>query len=365
MRVDRLWLTDFRNYVTAELELDSQLTAVVGANGQGKTNLMEALAWLATLGSFRSATSEALIRSGQGAAFVRAEGDRAGRALLIEAEIAPKRHRVLVNRQRLARARDLLGILRVTVFTPEDLGLVKEGPAGRRQFLDTTLVALDARHDATVREVERVLRQRNALLRQVGGRLSAEDELTLEVWDAKLAAAGELLADARAEVVNQLRAEVARAYSQLAGTDVPIDLCYSAAWRPGLAAALAASRRADVARGVTLVGPHRDELEIWLAGMPARSHASQGEQRSLALSLRLAAHRLVTEAAGESPLLLLDDVFSELDPARCAALLRHLPPGQALLTSADRLPVGTRPQRVYRVENGRIAGVAADEGGWN
>jgi DNA replication and repair protein RecF len=364
VRVDRLWLTDFRNFGAAELDLAPQLTAVVGANGQGKTNLLEALAWLATLGSFRSAGSDALIRSGERAAFVRAEGKRAGRSLLIEAEIGPNRHRVLVNRQRLTRASDLLGILRVTVFTPDDLALVKEGPAGRRQFLDTTLVALDARHDATVREVERVLRQRNALLRQVGGRLSVEEELTLDVWDAKLAAAGEALAAARADLVDALRPELARAYGELAGSETPVELRYMSVWRPGLAEALSSGRRADLARGVTLVGPHRDELEISLAYMPARSHASQGEQRCLALALRLGAHRLVTEAAGEAPLLLLDDVFSELDPSRCAALLNHLPPGQALLTSADRLPTGSHPERIYRVDNGKLSEQAWGEAGW-
>src|SRR4051794_12430113 len=163
MQVERLWLTDFRSYATAELELGPGLTAVVGPNGQGKTNLLEALGWLATLSSFRGATADALVRSGAPAAYVRAEGHAAhravggaaasgpvgavtsepGRRLLVEAEITPRRHRVQVNRQRLARARDLLGVLRVTVFAPDDLVLVKGGPAGRREFLDATLVALD------------------------------------------------------------------------------------------------------------------------------------------------------------------------------------------------------------------------------
>lgn len=390
MQVERLWLTDFRSYASAELELGPGLTAVVGPNGQGKTNLLEALGWLATLTSFRGATSEALVRSGAPAAYVRAEGraphraddpaerdtDRpgepaeaspAGRRLLIEAEITPRRHRVQVNRQRLARARDLLGVLRVTVFAPDDLVLVKGGPAGRRDFLDVTLVSLDRRNDALVRDVERILRQRNALLRQCSGRLTPETELTLDVWDAKLAAAGEALAGARSDLVERLGPRVAGAYAQLAGPGAggegategggcpPVELTYVAPWQGmGLAEALLAGRTADVARGVSLVGPHRDELAVVLDGLPARSHASQGEQRCLALALKLAAHRLVTDAAGEAPLLLLDDVFSELDPNRCAALIRHLPPGQAVLTSADRLPAGAVPERTYRVDGGGL-----------
>jgi DNA replication and repair protein RecF len=406
MQVERLWLTDFRSYAAVELEMAPGLTAVLGPNGQGKTNLLEALGWLATLSSFRGATSDALVRSGAPAAYVRAEGhgvhrrgddppsgnldvlaeagaapgDGAGtrqdgtrgtargRRLLIEAEITPRRHRVQINRQRLGRARDLLGVLRVTVFAPDDLALIKAGPAGRREFLDTTLVALDHRNDALVHDVERILRQRNALLRQCGGRLGPETALTLDVWDAKLAPAGEALADARHALVERLAPGVGLAYAQLAGLDPPgpesptrcppVGLVYLAPWREmGLVAGLEGGRAADVARAVTLVGPHRDELSIELGGLPSRSHASQGEQRCLALALKLAAHRLVTDAVGEAPLLLLDDVFSELDPRRCAALIEHLPEGQAVLTSADRLPAGTRPERSYRVEDGQLRDV--------
>jgi DNA replication and repair protein RecF len=362
VRVQRLSLSDFRNYQSASVCLAPGLTVVLGSNGQGKTNLLEALHWLATLGSFRSASSDVLVRAGGSRAVLRLEGERAGRPMLVEAELSAGRHRVQVNRQRLTRSRDLLGVLRVTVFTPDDLALVKGGPSARRDFLDTTLVALDPRADGLLREVERVLRQRGALLRQVGGRLTAETELTLDVWDAKLAAAGDALGARRDDLVRRLAPEVAAAYRDLAGVEVPVELRYVAAWRSGgLAAALAAGRGADVARGVTSAGPHRDELELRLDGLPARTHASQGEQRSLALALRLGAHRLVTVATGEPPLLLLDDVFSELDPRRCAALLAHLPSGQALLTSADRLPPGSRPQRVYRVEAGRVTEITPDQ----
>jgi DNA replication and repair protein RecF len=360
MRVERVWLTDFRNYASLDVTLAPGLTAVVGANGQGKTNMLEALGWLATLDSFRGAVTDTLIRAGADRAILRAEGDAAGRRVLIEAELNRNgRHRVQVNRQRLTRARDLLGVLRTTVFTPDDLDLIKGGPGVRRGFLDTTLVAIDTRRDTTLREMEKILRQRNALLRQVGGRLDESARLTLDVWDEQLSVAGEAVADARAALVATLEPEVEKAYGELAATSVPVHLGYHAPWRSdGLAAALASHRKADLARAVSTVGPHRDEVVIALDGMAARACASQGEQRCLALALKLAAHRLVGEAAGSPPLLLLDDVFSELDPNRCEALLRHLPTGQALLTSADRLPAASRPERVYRVDAGTLAEVA-------
>jgi DNA replication and repair protein RecF len=206
-----------------------------------------------------------------------------------------------------------------------------------------------------VREVDRVLRQRNALLRQLGGRLGADAEVTLDVWDAKLADAGEALARARRDLVDQLGPLVSERYASLASAPTPVTLGYHPPWRErGLAASLAGGRAADVARGVSQIGPHRDDLSLDLGGAAARSHASQGEQRSLALALKLAAHRLVTERVGVPPLLLLDDVFSELDPRRRAALIELLPGTQSLLTSADRLPEGSHPDLVYRVDDGQI-----------
>ena len=356
MQLQRLWLTDFRSYASAEVSFAPGLTALLGDNGEGKTNLMEAVGYLATLSSFRGAPNEALVRHGAEQAVVRAEGEREGRSLLIEAEVrATGRGRVQVNRQRLGRARDLLGALRVTVFSPDDLELVKGGPAGRRRYLDDTVVSRQPKLDGVRSELDRVLRQRNALLRQAGGRLTPEIESTLVVWDAKLSSAGEALADARAELVAELAPVLAEAYDQVAGRPAAVEAVYAPPWRDqGLAAALADARRDELRRGVSLVGPHRDELELVLDGMPARTHASQGEQRSLALAMRLAAHRVVTDATGSAPILLLDDVFSELDPDRGAALLAHLPPGQTLLSSAAGLPPGAAPERVLRVEGGRV-----------
>jgi DNA replication and repair protein RecF len=357
VQLQRLWLTDFRSYPSAELAFAPGLTALLGANGEGKTNLMEAVGYLATLSSFRGAPNDALVRQGCATAVVRAEGEREGRSLLVEAEITTTgRGRVQVNKQRLSRARDLLGALRVSVFSPDDLELVKGGPAERRRYLDDALVARTPKLDVVRSDLDRVLRQRNALLRQAGGRLSPEVESTLVVWDSKLADAGEALADARAALVEALAPVLAEAYDQVAGRPAHVAVEYVAPWRAtGLAAALEAVRTDELRRGVSLVGPHRDELSITIDAMPARTHASQGEQRSVALALRLAAHRVVTDATGSPPVLLLDDVFSELDPERSAALLAHLPAGQTVLSSASGLPPGAAPELVLRVEHGTVS----------
>jgi DNA replication and repair protein RecF len=356
VRLERLWLRDFRNYAEAELAPAPGLTAVVGGNGEGKTNLLEAVAWLATLGSFRGAPTEALIRQGSATAVVRAEAVREDRRLLLEAELRLSgRDRVQINRQPLKRARDLLGAVRVSVFSPDDLTLVKGGPGERRRYLDDTLVAVHPRNDGLRSDLDRVLRQRNTLLKQSGGRLTPEVEATLDVWDAKLAETGEALASARDALVTRLEPVAAKAYDQVADTAAQVGLVYEAPWRAeGLAAALAGARRDDLRRGVSTVGPHRDEVVLAVNGLPARTHASQGEQRSLALALRLAAHEVVADAAGSAPVLLLDDVFSELDPDRSEALLAHLPPGQALLTTAGPLPAAAAPDLVVRVRAGRI-----------
>ncbi|HEX5268765.1 MAG TPA: DNA replication/repair protein RecF [Acidimicrobiales bacterium] len=357
MNIARLWLTDFRNYASAELAPDPDgLTVIRGANGQGKTNLLEAVGWLASLSSFRGAPREALVRTSAERAVVRAEGVREGRAVLVEAELARAgRDRVLVNRQPLRRTRDLLGAFRATVFSPDDLELVRGGPAARRELLDIALVFLAPRQDSLQSDVERVLRQRNTLLRQVEGRLDAGAEATLEVWDSKLSSLGTALAEAREDLVGRLSPEVDVAYTGLSRGGGDVVLTYRRSWEGDLGAALQASRREDLRRGFTSLGPHRDELDVVLDGMPARTQASQGEQRCLALALRLATHTLVTAEVGSPPVLLLDDVLSELDPGRAAALLSLLPPGQALLTTAGPLPEGWAPSLVVSVHDGRIS----------
>ena len=359
MIVERLELVDFRNYESAMFELTGGTTAVLGRNGQGKTNLAEALAYLATLSSFRGAPPDALVRVGADLGIIRAtvrEDD--GREVLIEAELSRVgRNRVQINRQKLGRTRDLLGVMRVTVFAPDDLIIVKGAPSDRRRFLDDALVALKTSYDSTRLELDRVVRQRNSLLKQAGGRLTPEIAMTLDVWDARLAATGDALGYARATLVARCQPMVSEAYEQLAGQAAPVELVYEPAWRAsGLVAALAESRSHDVRRGVSTVGPHRDELAIGLNGLPARTHASQGEQRTLALAMRLAAHRLVADRTGSTPVLVLDDVLSELDPERATALLGHLPVGQVVITSASPLPPDANPERIIEIRSGTVVG---------
>jgi DNA replication and repair protein RecF len=357
--VRRLELVDFRNYESVAVDLGPGVTAVVGANGQGKSNLVEAIAYLPTRESFRGAPPGALVREGCREAIVRAEVVQPdGRVVTVECALAPGgRDRVLVNKQRPRRASELLDVVRTTVFAPDDLALLKDGPAVRRRFLDSTMVSLHPRLDADRRDLERILRHKATLLKQTGGRLDDEAALTLDVWNTQLTDVGETIGRARADLVEALAPEVTRAYGELAPDGGDVVLGYDPHWRrSGLADALAAARDDEIRRQVCLVGPHRDDLDVALGGLPTRTHASQGEQRTLALALRLAAHRLVTERAGSAPVLLLDDVFSELDPVRSAALLRHLPPGQVVLTTAGPLPEPAHPERLLRVEQGKLVG---------
>jgi DNA replication and repair protein RecF len=349
-----LAVTDFRNLVSTVIELDPDGTTVItGLNGAGKTSLLEATAYLATLQSFRGSPKEALVRRGADRAILRAETRVADRAVTIEAEVlATGRSRTQVNRQAVRRRVDLHDALRVTVFSPEDIGVVRAGPADRRHFLDETLAVVDPKAARAAEETDKVLRQRAALLRNVGRTLGAEAATTLDVWDARLDDAGTRLVEARERLVAELAPRVVEHYVRLAGLPTGVGLAYVRSWEGRLLDALGAARSRDVQRGVSTVGPHRDELELTLDGLPSRTHASQGEQRSLALALQLAAHQLATERLGTAPVLLLDDVFSELDPRRSRALLAGLPPGQALLTTAQPAPDEVTAARVYAMAEG-------------
>jgi DNA replication and repair protein RecF len=364
--VTRLTLTDFRCYHEASIDFPPSVTVIVGDNGQGKTSLLEAVGWAATARSFRGVPDAALVRSGREQAVLRAEVAAVdGRVQLLEAEIhAQARNRVRLNRHPLGRARDLLGLLRVTVFAPDDLQLVKGGPAERRGFLDDLLVAITPRYEAARADFDRVLRHRNALLR--GGLTGDDAHSTLAVFDEQLVQAGGELVRGRLGLVDRLVGPVEGAYRALAGAAADVSAVYEAEWAEGavppdaaevddlLRAALAARRRQEVDRGVTLVGPHRDEWRLLVDGLDARTHASQGEQRTLALALRLAGHRVCADMVGDEPVLLLDDVFSELDAARAGALVEHLPAGQTLITTASSLPSGIRPELRLRVAAGRL-----------
>ena len=354
MHLVSLSITDFRNLGEVAIEPDPEGTTVItGLNGSGKTSVLEAIGYLATLQSFRGSPKEAMVRRGSERSILRAITLADGRALTIEAELtAAGRSRTMVNRQSVRRRGELHEALRTTVFSPEDIGVIRSGPADRRRFLDETLAVVDPKAARSSEEVEKILRQRSALLRGSGRRISPEVAATLDVWDSRLDDAGTRLVAAREELVVQLAPVTQAHYSRLAGQETSVTMVYRRSWEGQLLEALAGSRQKDLERGVSLIGPHRDELEVALQGLPSRTHASQGEQRSLALALQLAAHQLATERLGSAPLLLLDDVFSELDPQRSAALLAGLPTGQALLTTALPAPEGVEAAKIYEVAAG-------------
>lgn len=363
MRIGWLSLAGYRSYAGLEWEPDPGVNLLVGANGAGKTNLLEAVSYLSTLRSFRGAPDQALVADGSSSAVVRAGIVSAERERTVEMEIPLSgQRRVQVDKSRLARTTDLLGVIRVVSFLPEDLDLVKRGPSERRDLIDELAVQLWPASYLDQREYERSLRQRNAFLRS-----GQTDSLTLGVWDSRLAQAGGRVLARRARTIDLLEPFLVESYASVAGSDAKAGLTYQPSWGQGpfetltagdyadlLGEGLEGARRADYERRVTTVGPHRDEPGFSLDGGDARTRASQGEQRTMALGVKLAAHRAVAELIGESPVLLLDDVFSELDPDRSAALARSLlDDTQTLITSArpEDLPVRGR---VWAVGGGRV-----------
>jgi DNA replication and repair protein RecF len=366
--VEHLTLRDFRCFEAVELELTSGVTLLVGANGAGKTTLLESIGWVARARSFRGVPDGALVRRGHDETIVRAEIVEGARRQPFAAEIrAIGRNRVLLNGNPIARTRDLYGLLRVTVFAPDDLQLTKGAPAERREYLDELLAMLAPRYDAARTDYDRVLKQRNALLK--GGMRGPDDESTLAVFDEQLVRAGGEIVRGRLRLVARLGpvadaryAEVSRAPHvgavvgayQAEWAEAPLDEDAVDDVDEMLRRALVARRRQECDRGLTLVGPHRDEWRVTLNGLDARTQASQGEQRTLALALRLAGHELVSEIVGVAPVLLLDDVFSELDPPRANALIECLPAGQTLVTTAGAAPAGVEPRRTVRVHDGIV-----------
>jgi DNA replication and repair protein RecF len=355
----RLGLTDFRSYADLSLELGPGVTTFSGPNGEGKTNLVEAIGYLATLGSHRVAADAPLVRQGAERAVLRATVTSAHGSALVEVELNPGRaNRARLNRAPLPRPRDVLGTLRTVLFAPEDLALVKGDPADRRKLLDDLLVATAPRYAGIRADYERVLRQRTALLKSAGAkghlRGPARESMTatLDAWDAQLARAGAPLLSGRMRLVTTLRPLVATAYDTVSGG--PPGAGPGMAYRcsvegagpdddgpgddgPGLEAAmlkaLAAVRSSELDRGVCLVGPHRDELELSVGGRPARGYASQGESWSLALALRLASFELLRRER-EDPVLILDDVFAELDTGRRDRLAAMVAGAEQVLITA-------------------------------
>lgn len=349
MHVSQLSLTDFRSWGQLEVELAPGATALVGANGQGKTNIVEALLYVATLASHRVGTDAPLVRQGCERAVVRARVERDDRSMLVELELNPgKANRARVNRGPVPRAREVLGLLRTVLFAPEDLSLVRGDPAERRRFLDDLLVQRAPRLAGVRSDYERVLKQRNALLKTVflAKRSGGGDMRTLDVWDAHLARAGAELLAARLALVVDLQPLVEVAYREVSKGQGEATMAYRSSLgeampdsgdREVLAAALlselARVRPQEVERGVSLVGPHRDELLLSLGTMPVKGYASHGESWSVALALRLASYELLRADGGE-PVLLLDDVFAELDTGRRERLAALVQGAEQVLVTA-------------------------------
>ncbi|MEV8340398.1 DNA replication/repair protein RecF [Streptomyces niveus] len=355
MHVTHLSLADFRSYARIEVPLDPGVTAFVGANGQGKTNLVEAVGYLASLGSHRVSSDTPLVRMGAERAVIRAAVTQGERSQLVELELNPGRaNRARINRSSQVRPRDVLGIVRTVLFAPEDLALVKGDPGERRRFLDELITARSPRMAGVRSDYDRVLKQRNTLLksaamaRRHGGR--GMDLSTLDVWDQHLAQVGAELLMRRLDLIETLQPLTDKAYEQLAPGGGPVALEYrsSSADPEGagtqaprsrdelyaqLMAALAGTRKQEIERGVTLVGPHRDELLLKLGQLPAKGYASHGESWSYALALRLASYELL-RAEGNEPVLVLDDVFAELDARRRERLAELVAPGEQVLVTA-------------------------------
>jgi DNA replication and repair protein RecF len=374
MHVSALSLTDFRSWSQLDLELAPGATALVGSNGQGKTNVVEALNYVATLSSHRVSSDAPLVRQGAERAVVRARVERDDRATLVEIEVNPgKANRARVNRGPVPRAREVLGILRTVLFAPEDLDLVKGEPSDRRRFLDDLLVLRTPRLAGVRADYERVLKQRNALLKTafLAKRSGGGDMRTLDVWDSHLAQTGSELLSARLTLVEELLPYAQVAYREVSKAQGELGLAYrsslgeampSTADREVLAAVLlselAKVRPQEVERGVSLVGPHRDELVLSLGTLPVKGYASHGESWSVALALRLASYELLRSDGGE-PVLVLDDVFAELDTGRRERLATLVEPaGQVIVTAA--VPGDVPEQLVgsrYDVHDGTVARV--------
>jgi DNA replication and repair protein RecF len=392
VHLTRLSLTDFRSYQEATVDLGPGVTTFQGSNGQGKTNLVEAVGYLATFGSHRVASDAPLIRQGAERAILRGLISAAGRESLVEIEINPGRaNRVRLNRAPAPRPREVLGVLRCVVFAPEDIAIVKGDPDQRRRYVDDLLVAMRPRYAGVRADYERVLRQRTALLKSAKAR-GAVPPGALEAWDDHLVAAGVQLTVGRLRLAAELRPLLAACYSSVSGTERDTELWYRMSAqsagierRPAAAhdddgdgtagfdapqdpepdpeklaitfrEALAARRRAELERAVCLVGPHRDELELRIGGLPARGYASHGESWSLALALRLAAYQLL-RAGGEDPVLVLDDVFAELDSGRRSRLAELVSDAEQVLVTAavpDDVPAGLAGAR-FTVADGVIS----------
>ena len=365
MRVTHLSLTDFRNYATAEVAFVPGPNLIVGRNGQGKTNLVEALGFLSTLGSHRVSTDKAMIRAGHDAGIIRARLEFNGRDILAEVQLnRTGQNRAQVNRS-VIKTRDLPRYFSSVVFAPEDLALVRGDPSGRRKFLDQLLVLRSPRLAAVLSDYDRVLKQRNTLLKSARASGVRGNQLsTLDIWDDRLVEFGSVIIDERARLVHLLGEPLRAAYQTVVNEDhrpaLVADLSIlgadedaddgalgriSSAATPGsnqssstreiFRAALVGLRKRELERGITLAGPHRDDLVFMLNGLPAKGYASHGESWSFALSLKLASAQLLRQdSASGDPVLILDDVFAELDLDRRARLAAAIGSFEQVLITA-------------------------------
>jgi len=363
--VRQLGLRDFRSWHTVDIELEPGATVFVGQNGFGKTNLIEALWYCATLGSHRVGTDAPLIRVGADRAVISTIVANDGRELAIDLEIvAGRANKALLNRSPVRSTREILGVLRAVLFAPEDLALVRGDPSDRRRYLDELATLQRPRIAAVRADYDKVVKQRTALLKSAAAARFRGDRGTLDtldVWDGHLAAHGAQLMAARLQLVAALAPEVEKAYAVLAPGSRPAAIRYrssidddarqvgdTAEIEAALLAELTRRRPAELERGVCLVGPHRDDLELILGGQPAKGFASHGESWSMALALRLAAFELL-KADGATPVLLLDDVFAELDTARRAALAGVAETAEQVLVTAavpEDIPANWAPKRI-------------------
>ncbi len=380
MHVVSLEVTDFRNYQHLQVGFGSGCSVLLGLNGQGKTNLVEAIGYAATLSSHRVAGDAPLLRFGADQASIRVAARRGDRQAVLDLSLARGRGtRARINGSPLPRARDCLGLVRAVTFAPEDLSLIKGDPAERRRFLDDLLVQRQPRMSAVIADCDRVLRQRGALLRGIarrGGRPDGADADTLAVWDSQLARFGGQLWSARLDLVGALAEPFRNAHRELAGGGVEADLEYrsstghnqAAAGDPAvmerlLGEALPLRHGEEFRRGVNLTGPQRDDLAVSVHGHPAKGYASHGESWSLALAMRLAAYRvLAAEAVDDGdPVLILDDVFAELDDTRRARLADAVAGAEQVIVTAavdhdvPEVLAGVR----YAVDAGRVEAIGA------
>jgi DNA replication and repair protein RecF len=364
VRLAWLTLAGFRSHPDLRFEPDEGVNVLVGPNGSGKTSLLEAIGYLVTLSSFRRSPDASLVSQGIDSAVIRGSFIGSRTSVTVEVELSPdRRRRVLVNGKSTQSRADIAQSVALVAFLPDDLDLIKRGPALRREFLDDGAAQLWPAAASDQRDYERALRQRNALLRAHG---READPTTLDVWDDRVSRLGGSVLARRLSVIDAIAPLVSSVYRDLGADDEEIAWDYVSAGlgslevpgeAPDLAArlleAMGGARRADMERRTTTVGPHRDEVVIGIGDRDARTRASQGEQRSVALAMRVAVHRVLSERRAEGPILLLDDVFSELDPDRSDRLVGQLPAGQVFVTSARSEEVPLMGKR-WTVGHGRV-----------